>query len=117
MSFDNDLLHATGLLLRYYPRLTPIRLKAALDTCLAAGDTVSLPVAAASLGCSEPTLWRAINKGWLPAYKIGKRWRLPMASLELYRQSRANSPVPVAGDRRADGELDPSAHSFTGELQ
>lgn len=107
---DTVILHCCGLLLEHYPRLTPIRLKALLDTYMDPGESVSLAIASRLSGASKSALIRAIASGWLPAFKVGSYWRLPMASLDLWRMSRYNSPAgSKVGGRQAGGEQPPAS--------
>ncbi|WP_407933005.1 helix-turn-helix domain-containing protein [Herbiconiux daphne] len=56
------------------------------------GETVTVPVAAARLGCSPRTLTKAIGEHRLEARKLGRDWLIRLADLDSYR----------FGDRRND---------------
>jgi excisionase family DNA binding protein len=40
------------------------------------------------LACSRVTVWRSINKGFLPAVRIGRSWRIPASAIEPQLQNR-----------------------------
>lgn len=43
------------------------------------------------LRVSKLTIWRYINAGKLPAYKLGRDWRIKKSELESFIESRRNN--------------------------
>jgi len=50
--------------------------------------------AARRLGMSRARLYRVIDSGTLPAYKIGRLIRLQVADVDAYRQAHPPEPHP-----------------------
>jgi excisionase family DNA binding protein len=53
--------------------------------------TVSVHAAAALMGISPSSAYRAVHKGELPAFRIGRRFLVPIAKLDLML-GRSNNP-------------------------
>lgn len=46
--------------------------------------TYNVPEAAALLGVSEPTLWKAIHQGEIPTIRVSNRVLIPIAAFSRY---------------------------------
>ena len=53
--------------------------------------TMSVHAAAALMGISPSAAYRAVHKGELPAFRIGRRFLVPIAKLDLML-GRSNNP-------------------------
>jgi putative molybdopterin biosynthesis protein len=53
---------------------------------------LSVQETAERLGVSEQTVMRMIAAGTLPAYRIGRRWRIDQTDLETYIASTRYDP-------------------------
>ncbi len=72
---------------------TPMR--SAAETTLR--EVMDIRQAAGYLGISSDTLYRYASEGFVPAFKLGNRWRFKKSLLDAWmdRQSGAAVPQPV----------------------
>ena len=49
--------------------------------------TISVPEAGRRLGIGEYAAYNAVNKGEIPAIRIGRLWRVPVAAFEKMLES------------------------------
>lgn len=57
------------------------------------GNMLSTTEAAARLGCSDDTVSRLIHSRELPAYRVGRRWKISETDLAAYlERQRTISP-------------------------
>lgn len=57
-------------------------------------NTLSLPDVARRLNVHRVTVWEWVRRGWLPAIRVGHRYRVPLSVVETILR-----PVDVAADR------------------
>ena len=57
-------------------------------------NTLSLPDVARRLDVHRVTVWEWVRRGWLPAIRVGHRYRVPLSVVEAMLR-----PVDVAVDR------------------
>lgn len=72
-------------------------------------ETVTMAEAAALVQVSPSTIWRWINQGDLPAYRVGlRRVRIKVADLHRMVAPRQARPQGEADDQRRSRELSPA---------
>ncbi len=61
-------------------------------------EVMDIRQAAGYLGISSDTLYRYASEGFVPAFKLGNRWRFKKSLLDSWmdRQSGVSEPEPVS---------------------
>ena len=55
-------------------------------------DVMDIRQAASYLGISPDTLYKYASSGFIPAFKLGNRWRFKLSILDKWMVERSNAP-------------------------
>jgi excisionase family DNA binding protein len=55
-------------------------------------DVMDIRQAAGYLGISPDTLYKYSSSGFIPAFKLGNRWRFKLSILDQWMVERSNAP-------------------------
>jgi excisionase family DNA binding protein len=55
-------------------------------------DVMDIRQAAGYLGISPDTLYKYASSGFIPAFKLGNRWRFKLSILDKWMVERSNAP-------------------------
>lgn len=67
-------------------------------------DVMDIRQAAGYLGISSDTLYRYASEGFVPAFKLGNRWRFKKDLLDTWMDRQSGVTAPAATQVHADGK-------------